>query len=58
MQFPERFVTMTLCFPYGDQPDKLFSLGGPFLSVFFGFLCFFFGLPKVINILSMAKKSK
>ena len=49
MQFPARLVTMTFCFPYGDQ-YKLFSLGGPFL-------CVFFGLPKVINILSMAKNN-
>ena len=48
MQFPARLVTMTFCLPYGD-PDKLSSLGGPFL-------CVFFGLPKVINILYMAKK--
>ena len=49
MQFPARLVTMNFCFPYGDHTRKLFSLGGPFL-------CVFFGLPKVINILSMAKK--
>ena len=49
MQFPARLVTMTFCLPYGD-PDKLSSLGGPFL-------CVFFGLPKVINILSMAKNN-
>ena len=55
MQFPERLVTMNFCFPYEDRPEKLFSLGGPFLSVFFVFLCVFFELPKVINILSMAK---
>ena len=54
MQFPSRLVTMIFCFPYGDQPEKLFTLGGPFLCVFWTIsLC----LPKVINILSMAKKN-
>ena len=50
MQFPARLVTMTFCLPYGD-PDKLLTLEGPFL-------CAFFGLPKLTNILCMVKHTK